>query len=143
MESRFLACVGAALLSGAALATPPLPPLPDVNVRIVGVAPPPPRPVVRVERPGPDTVWVDGYWDWGGSDWVWVDGRWERPPLTGTQWVSPAYERAGNQWRYVPAHWSNQKVVAARVASGRHDRGLHKGWYKTKKVKVKVKGPKH
>jgi len=25
----------------------------------------------------------------------------------------------------------------------RHDRGKHKGWYKTKKVKVKVKGPKH
>lgn len=42
---------------------------------------PPPRIEYRGLPPGPGQVWVDGYWNWGGSRYLWVPGRWsaQRP----------------------------------------------------------------
>ena len=43
-------------------------------------AAPPAPPAPRIEYPGPPPavgyVWIDGYWNWGGSRYLWVPGRW-------------------------------------------------------------------
>jgi len=44
------------------------PPAEQVDVVAVGVA------------PGPDYVWVQGYWRWNGRVWVRVGGHWHRRP---------------------------------------------------------------
>src|SRR4051812_13387194 len=37
---------------------------------IVQTAPPPPPVEVRAIPPGPDYVWVNGYWTWNGAAWA-------------------------------------------------------------------------
>jgi hypothetical protein len=60
----------------------------------VRIGPPPPPRVIRVQppRPGPDYMWVDGYWFADGGRYRWHDGYWTRPPYGGARWVSPRYE---------------------------------------------------
>jgi hypothetical protein len=56
--------------------------------------PPPPMIVERIgPRPGPEVVWVPGYYAARGDDWFWVPGHYERPPRPGAVWVEPRYER--------------------------------------------------
>jgi len=58
-------------------------------------APPPPTTVVAdpvVAAPGPDYVWVAGYWSWNGGGWVWIPGAWVLPPYSDAVWV-------GGYWR--------------------------------------------
>jgi hypothetical protein len=63
----------------------------SVGIRIG--APPPPR-VVRVlpARPGPEFVWVDGYWYPVGNHYKWHAGYWTRPPYEGAHWVAPHHD---------------------------------------------------
>jgi hypothetical protein len=63
----------------------------SVGIRIG--APPRPR-VVRVlpRRPGPEFVWVAGYWYPVGHHYKWHEGYWTRPPYEGANWVSPRYD---------------------------------------------------
>ncbi len=68
----------------------------DVSVNVqLDVAPPPPRHEVVVEstRPGPDYVWIDGFWDGSPGHYVWTAGHWDRPPRRGVRWVAPHWER--------------------------------------------------
>jgi YXWGXW repeat-containing protein len=113
----------------AQIPAPPPPPVPDLHVRIVTAAPPPPRHEVIVyrERPAVDYVWVKGFYDWRGDDWVWVPGHWIAPPEHSVRWISPRYVRMDEGWRYEPAHWSNQTLIVDE---------------KVKVKKVKVKKPK-
>jgi len=71
------------------------------------VAPPALREEVVVERPGPDHVWIGGYWDWRPAmhNYEWVGGRWERPPHPGAVWVAHRYEHGRRGWRYHPGYW--------------------------------------
>src|SRR5215470_16662442 len=65
---------------------------------------PPPRPrVVRVvrPRPGPEYVWVDGYWFVEKKRYRWHEGYWTRPPYIGARWVGPRYE----QEMYFVGYW--------------------------------------
>jgi hypothetical protein len=67
--------------------------------------PPPPR-VYRVPaRPGPDYIWVEGYWYPQGSRYQWHDGYWTRPPYEGAYWVSPYH--VGGQ--YYAGHWEGSR----------------------------------
>ena len=69
----------------------------------VGSPPPPPPPVVAGPvgvAPGPDYVWVPGYWDWAGGQWVWVDGKWILPPRGHRVWVAPMID-----FRLHRGHW--------------------------------------
>jgi len=52
---------------------------------------PPPRPrVYRVApRPGPEFVWVEGYWYPQWRSYKWENGYWTRPPYEGAYWVEP------------------------------------------------------
>ena len=65
---------------------------PPPNVIIVHRAPPP-LIVERIPpRPGPEVVWIPGYYVARGESWVWVAGHYERPPRPGAVWVAPRYE---------------------------------------------------
>jgi hypothetical protein len=74
----------------------------QVSIGIQIGAPPPPR-VVRVmpARPGPEFVWVGGYWYPVGNHYKWHDGYWSRPVYGGARWVEPRYEGG----RYFAGYW--------------------------------------
>ena len=65
-----------ALLAGGSVANAQI----SVAIRI-GPPPPPPR-LVRVlpPSPGPDFLWVEGYWYPVGNYYKWHDGYWTRAP---------------------------------------------------------------
>jgi len=99
-------CLTTLLLSGGVASAAQV----SFDVRIG--APPPPR-VVRVvpRRPGPQYVWVDGYWFPERGRYVWHDGYWTRPPFPGAYWVAP-YHVDG---RYYVGRWEDGR------RSFRHD----------------------
>jgi hypothetical protein len=75
----------------------------SVGVRIG--PPPPPRVVaVRPAAPGPDYVWVDGYWYAANGRWVWHDGYWTRAPYAGARWVGPRYENG----MFISGYWEGE-----------------------------------
>jgi hypothetical protein len=63
--------------------------------------PPPPRVYAVAPQPGPDFVWVEGYWYPEGRHYAWHDGYWTRPPYEGGYWVAPYYDRG----QYVAGYW--------------------------------------
>lgn len=75
---------------------------PDV---VVTVEPPPPVVETRVAAPGPDFVWISGYWDWAGGRHVWIGGRWERPPQGAHAWTEPRWEKRGGSYVFVRGVW--------------------------------------
>jgi outer membrane lipoprotein SlyB len=72
---------------------------------VIYQAPPPTPTETVVAAPGPDYVWVDGEWEWGGAGWVWVGGHWMHPPYAGVVWVRGYswHDRWG--WHYERGHW--------------------------------------
>jgi hypothetical protein len=60
----------------------------------IRIGPPPAPRVVRAlpPRPGPEYVWVDGYWYPNGRHYRWHDGYWTRPPYEGAHWVAPHHD---------------------------------------------------
>ena len=69
----------------------------------IQIGPPPPPRVVRVlpPSPGPDFVWIDGYWFATGNHYKWHAGYWTRPAYPAARWVAPHYERG----RYFAGFW--------------------------------------
>jgi hypothetical protein len=74
------------------------------DVRI-GQPPPPPRAYRVPPQPGPDYVWVEGYWYPQAGRYVWHDGYWTRPPYAGAYWVAPYYQGG----RYVAGRWEGSR----------------------------------
>jgi len=78
---------------------------PADQVTVVTEAPPPlyvePIPVA----PGPEFVWVGGYWVVSGGGWVWVHGRYDRPPNRGAHWVGHAWVQNGDRWELHKGGW--------------------------------------
>jgi hypothetical protein len=70
------------------------------NVRI-GTPPPPPRAYRVPPQPGPDYLWVEGYWYPQGAHYVWHNGYWTRPPYQGAYWVAPYWQNR----EYFAGHW--------------------------------------
>ena len=97
MKKTFL---GLMLLAGLSICSAQI----GIGVRI---GPPPPPRVIRVQpaRPGPDYIWVDGYWYADGSRYRWHDGYWTRPPYGGARWIGPRYE--GNQ--FYGGYWDGDR----------------------------------
>jgi hypothetical protein len=77
----------------------------------VTIGPPPPPRVVRVQpvRPGPDYVWVEGYWYPSGRHYRWHEGYWTRAPYSGARWVGPRYESG----RYYEGRWEGPRGPVA------------------------------
>jgi hypothetical protein len=69
---------------------------------------PPPRPrVIRVRpvSPGPNLVWVDGYWYPVGSHYRWHNGYYTRPHYEGALWVAPRHDGE----RYYAGYWNGPR----------------------------------
>lgn len=92
--------LGALLLAGASVSGAQV----VVGIRI---GPPPPPRVVRVlpARPGPEFVWVGGYWYPVGHRYRWHAGYWTRPPYVGARWVGPRHD--GRQ--YFAGYWEGDR----------------------------------
>jgi hypothetical protein len=85
--------------------------LADISLRVqVDAPPPPPRHEVVIEsgRPGPDYVWVDGYWDGAPGHYVWAAGHWDRPPHGNAHWMAPHWERDHDgHYHQIRGEWRN------------------------------------
>jgi hypothetical protein len=81
----------------------------DADLEVEG-PPPPAQNEVVVETPGPDFVWIGGYWDWdpGVRHYAWHAGRWERPPEREAHWVAPRYQFRGGKHYYARGHWDRR-----------------------------------
>ena len=68
---------------------------------------PPPEARIEVESaaPGPDYVWIGGYWWWEGNNWAWRSGRWEARPYPGAVWEQHRWEPRGNRYYYHRGNW--------------------------------------
>ena len=90
----------ALLLTGASAAHSQV----SVGIRI---GPPPAPRAIRVHppRPGPDYIWVDGYWYPADGRYRWHEGYWTRPPYDGARWIGPRYE--GNQ--FYEGYWEGDR----------------------------------
>ena len=101
-RARTLA-LSAALAALAACA--PLPGRMSVGLVYVDQAPPPRRVEVVPVHPGPEFVWIDGYWGWTDRAYAWVPGRWARPPRLRAHWVPGHWRREHRGWYWQPGRW--------------------------------------
>ena len=60
----------------------------------------------RPVAPGPNYLWVDGYWDWTGYDWYWVNGYYV-PHRHGYAYVRPRYLYSNGRWVYHRSYWAD------------------------------------
>jgi hypothetical protein len=79
---------------------------PPPNAIVVTEAPPPPRMEVESPMPGPDFIWVQGYWTNDRGAWIWIGGQWQHPPHPGARFepdrwqpVRGGYVRVQGGWR--------------------------------------------
>jgi hypothetical protein len=77
------------------------------TVVIVREAPPPPIVEVREAAPGPDFVWIGGYYCWQEHDhrYVWTRGHYAKAPHRGAHWEADRWEHTGKGYEYRPGHW--------------------------------------
>ncbi len=72
---------------------------------VIRVAPPEPRHEVIITRPGPNHVWVPGYWRWSGREYAWVGGTWQLPPRPHAAWVPGHYRRVRGGHVWIEGRW--------------------------------------
>ena len=98
----------------------------------IRIGPPPAPRVVHTAppRPGPEYIWVDGYYYPVNGHYTWHNGYWTRPPSGGAVWVQPRYEGGqyfGGYWqtsggRYEHNHqWDRDKNRDYGHDNGRHN----------------------
>jgi hypothetical protein len=75
------------------------------------VVTPPAAPAARVEvitpQPGPNYVWVPGYWAWdaGTATYVWQTGHWIVPQNPSAVWVPGQWVARSTGYVWVDGHW--------------------------------------
>jgi hypothetical protein len=84
--------------------------------------PPAPRVYRVAPRPGPEFLWVEGYWYPEGRRYKWHDGYWTRAPYDGAYWVEPYYWRG----EYFGGHWEGSRGELRH--DHRWDRGRDRDW---------------
>lgn len=72
------------------------------------VSGPPPAPVEerRSPPPGPQVVWIAGYWNWTGMQYAWIPGHWEQSH-PGLIWRAPRYSMREGTYFYEPGAWAS------------------------------------
>ena len=80
MRTLLLSTILLTGLTGAALAQPAYPPIPELRPEVI----PPP--------PGARVLWEPGHWHWNGVQYVWLGGHY--------------IQRRPNYVHYVPGHWA-------------------------------------
>ena len=88
---------------------------PSGAAREAGVPEMPPEPKVEVagDAPGPDFVWVSGFWSWPGR-WEWVAGHWDKQPSPQATYVSGHWIQHNDYWAWVPGYWKEAKFALPR-----------------------------
>jgi hypothetical protein len=105
---------GLGLLSLAGFSAPSVaasPVLADLSINIAVDAPPPPirRELIVGVSPGPDYVWIGGYWDGAPGHYVWVGGHWDRPPHAHGQWMAPHWDKdRDGHYHQTKGEWRDQ-----------------------------------
>ncbi len=107
-----------------------------VRIHIAPEAPPRPRGERKLPQPGPNHVWIAGYWDRRGDQWAWAPGRWEEPAQRDSRWIRPQYRQEGRAYRYESGHWSHQRMEEGEDYSnwrrehgrGHEEHGRGHGW---------------
>jgi hypothetical protein len=79
---------------------------PAVNTTIVTVAPPAPESEVMLTQPGPNYVWLAGYWTYRNDNYEWMAGHWQLPPSASAVWVAPRWEQQGNAYKFTEGYWN-------------------------------------
>lgn len=76
-----------------------------IEIIVVEVRPPDPRPELRPLSPYAPGEWVPGHWSYRQGRWVWVAGHWvdSRP---GHGWIAGHWEQRGHHWVWIPGHWA-------------------------------------
>jgi hypothetical protein len=92
-----------------ASSTPPMVHAPVVSSApqevVVGAEPPPPIVEQVTVAPGPEYVWVSGYWRWHHHSWEWIRGHWAFPPRRGAIWVEGHWDHRGDRIIWIDAYW--------------------------------------
>jgi hypothetical protein len=84
------------------VAPPPAPGAPDAPS--VG-APPQDQVEVVGPAPGPDFVWLGGYWVWHYDHYDWVHGYWGHRPYAGAVWYGGHWEHHHHGWIFIGGYW--------------------------------------
>lgn len=71
----------------------------------VPATPAPPAEDVVSTSPGPEYVWVKGYYNWDGSSYQWVPGTWVRTPRSAAVWVPAHWQPTAGGYVWVPGTW--------------------------------------
>src|SRR6201987_6260139 len=96
----------------------------SVGIRIG--APPAPRVVAVVPaQPGPEFVWVGGYWYPAGGHYRWHEGYWSRPPYEGARWVGPRHDGQ----RFYNGYWEGSHGRFDTSHKWDHDHDRDRGRY--------------
>jgi len=98
----------------------------------IGAPPPAPRAYRVPPQPGPDYVWVEGYWYPANGQYRWHDGYWTHPPYPDAYWVVPYYE--GDQ--YYSGHWEGAR------GDVHHDHGWDQGRQRDERWGAEARSPR-
>lgn len=81
-------------------------PVDNGAVVVAPYAPPPVQTEIVPVAPSPVSVWIGGYWAWGGARYNWVPGYWGAPPRPGWGWY-PHYWAPGprGSWHMQGGRW--------------------------------------
>ena len=99
----------------------------------IRIGPPPQPRVVQVlpPTPGPEFVWLEGYWYPVGNHYKWHAGYWTRPPYPAARWVAPRHDGElffDGYWegdrgrREHDHHWDRDRDRDFRDRDHHHDR---------------------
>lgn len=80
--------------------------------------PPPPRAEAVPPAPGPDYLWLPGYWYWTGASYVWHPGTWGIPPAPHHVWVRNGWVHHHGRYHYVPGRWAPPNRVPSHHYHG-------------------------
>jgi hypothetical protein len=74
----------------------------------VNFAPPPLPYYNQPPCPGPNFIWMPGYWAWGEGGYYWVPGTWTAAPESGLYWTPGYWAWNGDYDSYVwyPGYWA-------------------------------------
>ncbi|MGJ3647766.1 YXWGXW repeat-containing protein [Sphingomonas sp. GlSt437] len=103
------------LLAAAAMPLSAAPAQAQVFVNVSVRFSPPPLPVYeQPPLPGPDYIWLPGYWAWDdlADDYFWVPGTWALAPRPGYVWTPPWWGWSDGAYVFHSGYW-----------------GQHIGWY--------------
>lgn len=96
----FIACGGTKVV----VVHPAPGPQPMGFVATVPVTPVPPAEVTSAS-PGPDYVWVQGYYNWDGTNYHWVSGSWVKTPNPGATWIPAHWQTTNGGYVWVAGAW--------------------------------------